>query len=242
MVPPPPPPPPPKPTFDQTMWDQLVYDAYEEGYPDQVSWMLNEHPVNIRVITTEEDGTVSITPSMVREIEAAFRSVDAWLTERRFFGRLASGPRDPDPGNTTRGWITVTPRYSRLSKATRESTRICGVAYIGQQPGRIWLYMDKFATQSCTLHETMLHEIGHALGFYHVDGTRYPDAMMGVFTDASGVTWSTSAPDFSPDERYHMRLAYRRLRRWQSYCPTPLTGCNSSGGGSFLRGPGRVIQ
>ena len=61
---------------------------------------------------------------------------------------------------------------------------------------------------------------------------------MGVYTE-SGLTWSTAAPDFSPDEIYHARLPYRVLRRGQPLCSTPVTGCDSHGA-SFLTRPGPV--
>ena len=189
------PPPPPKPTFDPTMWDQLVYDAYDEGAPEAFTWLLDDTPMNIRIVTTEEDGTVSITAAMVTEIEAAFRETDAWLTERRFFGRIEVGTHDPDPGNTMRGWITVTPR---------NGGDFCGKARRGGQPGRIWLPRFR-ADAGCRLHRNIRHEIGHALGFDHVDGLRYPDAVMGVYGSNLGRR-PTAAIDFSSDERYHMRL------------------------------------
>ena len=44
------------PTFNPTMWKQLIYGSYEDR--KEVSWILDELPVNVRVVTAEEDGTV----------------------------------------------------------------------------------------------------------------------------------------------------------------------------------------
>jgi hypothetical protein len=81
----------------------------------------------------------------------------------------------------------------------------CGKAFVGRNPGLITMNFDRCRT-SCGAFspETLAHEIGHAMGFYH---TSRNDIM-------NTATRVRRCPNtlFSEDERYHARLAYKRPR------------------------------
>ena len=63
--------------------------------------------------------------------------------------------------------------------------------------------------------KTVMHEIGHAMGFRHVRESR---AVMRTGGDGSGRYPTT----FSAAEQYHARLAYRIGRGYRDYCGWPL--------------------
>ena len=127
------------------------------------------------------------------------------------------------------GWITVvfdTPPHEN------DSSNYCGQARIGanflEYTGRIWLYLDsrgrprETRTETCGRGnfqiKTIMHEIGHAMGFRHVSDGR------AVMTAAGGSYSGTgSYPTvFTAREQYHARLAYRVGRGWRDYCGWPL--------------------
>ena len=88
--------------------------------------------------------------------------------------------------------------------------------------GRIWVYLTRLGDTCYTgydpdkryLGSTLFHEVGHALGFFHV---RDADAIMCASGDCRGAPIS-----FSAREQYHARLAYRIGRGYREYCGWPL--------------------
>jgi hypothetical protein len=77
---------------------------------------------------------------------------------------------------------------------------ICGQALIGAVSGRIWLHSDNV----CNLYGVFAHEIGHALGFFHVNS---PSALMYPQARRSNIS---DAP--IERERDHAAFAYKRPR------------------------------
>lgn len=89
------------------------------------------------------------------------------------------------------GWITV--------ELVSEPEGPCGTSLVGASTGRITMNTGRPACDPRPFHQTFAHELGHALGFYHVpNGLMQNPSMIGV-----------SLP--SPLERHHAALAYTRL-------------------------------
>ena len=100
----------------------------------------------------------------------------------------------------TDGWINVLVRYDRSERST------CGTAFVGRNPGEITLIINDVC--SCgsikVPGSVVLHEVGHALGFFHV-----PDKRSVMYPWAPG---NCPSGNLSPAERYHAAIAYQRPR------------------------------
>jgi hypothetical protein len=93
------------------------------------------------------------------------------------------------------GWIAV-------NIVRDPSSDACGRSMVGADPGEITLYDDRCGCGSYKIRgRTVAHEVGHALGFWHVPGTR--GVMTGSAPGCPGV-------EFSAEELYHGPIAYQR--------------------------------
>ena len=137
------------------------------------------------------------------------------LTGEPYSGRIEGGIADRDEA----GWITIvfdTPPHET------ESANVCGRARLGANPGRVWLNLDARGRphlncgQSNFQVYTILHEIGHAMGFRHVADRR------ALMAPGGGGRYENFQTAFTSREQYHARLAYRIGRGYRKYCGWPL--------------------
>jgi len=103
----------------------------------------------------------------------------------------------------TPGWINVD--IQRVDVRTATSI-ICGQAYVGANPGTITLYYDACpCTGNKVPGDITVHEVGHALGFFHVsdkNSVMYPQ-----------IQGNCPRPgNLSPAEQFHAKIAYSRPR------------------------------
>lgn len=105
------------------------------------------------------------------------------LTGSPYGGEITAGER-PFEGT---GWVMI-------SATTDLGDTVCGRAGVGWLAGRIELNRNA----GCPLAPLVGHEIGHAMGFFHVSG-QFRDLMQ----DRAG-----TANRYSDREVFHARLAY----------------------------------
>ena len=207
----------PEARFDDAFWRQLVYNQHQE--PDSIagrgSWVLSE-PVNMHIVTTNESGEVVLVPDVVARMRRQALAVGRLLSGRNIIRRVDASPENP---GERLGWILVTPTADA-------DDVVCGKAGIGWTAGRIWL---RSTRAHCMDADIFAHELGHALGFYHLDPSSYGGSVM---------VKSGSAPDtFTARESYHARLAYEAGRR-APYCGWPQgENCQTRGTLGFRRPP-----
>ena len=178
--------------FNKTFWGRLIYNAYEkpDGLTGRVSWVMPTTSPNVYIWTRNVDS--SALAYMRREIP---RIVEA-VTGRPYSGRVDYGPNDRE----SIGWITI--RVVTVDEEPEEmrGQGYCGYAYIGADPGRVWISPWASGCDGIYPARMLAHELGHALGLYHVPDA---DAVMKQYARTTA---------FSAAEQHHATLAYERGR------------------------------
>ena len=215
VPPPPPPPPPPSATmFNDTFWSALVYNQYSKPgeLRTRVSWVLsNPTTMNVYLRTDPWPHDYLVRETWVPWIRD---HLDGWVSELTgapWRGRFVTGPER----SKRYGWITI----RLIDPATEYAgnwAAWCGYAWVGSPTGEIWIDRTRnICINSNWFPELLIHEIGHAFGFYHVSDR---NAVM-FQVDMKG---SRTGPHFNQTEQYHAQLAYE-VGRGQSYCGEPFT-------------------
>lgn len=146
-------------------------------------------PAPLRVLSQQPAfylQTTGFSRETIAAMEATVRATVPAMSGGRF--QVVTWETGVEPRAPRTGWITI----EHISEPSG-----CGRANVGTATGRIWLNVTNAA---CPLHRTIAHEIGHALGFWHVDR---PGSLMRS---------PRPAEDDTPShlERHHAALAYAR--------------------------------
>ena len=148
------------------------------------------------VKTTDQNGRAIEPEVMVRVLDAIRQAVPAFTGGRYSAAAIETGT---ESRSQTLNWINVDIKRDPAER------RICGQAFIGANPGRITLNDDVCSCGSNKIPGAVtMHEVGHAMGFFHVDDRA---SLMYPF-----IAGDCPAGALSAAESYHARIAYSRPR------------------------------
>ena len=182
--------------FDLGFYSQLVRNGFEAPAALQPlrRWTRN---VSFYLRTVDETGAPVDARTLANTERTLLESVPAWTG-----GNLtATVIRGTESRVGQSGWITV--RWPAIVPV--DSLTYCGLAQIAVDGG--WIDLQRDTQRRCGCNgvadvrpRTVRHEVGHAMGFRHTDGSQ--DLM---HTPAAGCDAS-----LSPREAFHAAIAYQR--------------------------------
>ena len=183
------------PPFSTDFYREFIRDMYDKS--DGSPWPLQRWttPPSFYVRTLDDAGHPVESGVIDTTIDALRRGVSGYTAGRYAVAVVATGT-EVRPGAAD--WINVDFMHA-------ESSDTCGTAYVGRNPGTITLYLDVCGCGSVRVSPSVtMHEVGHAMGFFHVSDTH---SLMYPYV-AGGCRPGT----LSPAEAFHAAIAYARPR------------------------------
>ena len=180
--------------FDDDFWLEFIRNERDAPGSHRTMWRWDDGSPKFYIRTND------MSSNDVRVIKDYLPGIVRNFTDGRLsVGRIETGTAD----RRRRGWITI---------LFEDCDGCWGRAYVGANPGRItmqrlddtsrWLGGNNCVSKHFYL-DTFAHEVGHALGFSHVDqGSSLMDPQV----------WDCNRWRPSSRERYHGGIAYQRKR------------------------------
>jgi hypothetical protein len=181
--------------FSLEFYRQFVRGTYDQPGAPYAVFRLMDSP-KFYVKTVDQNGR-AIEPEVLAVVrEAIPRAVSEFSAGRLSVTTLETGT---ETRATATGWIIVDIRRDPNERQT------CGFANIGATAGSITLNDDVCSCGSNKIPGALvLHEVGHALGFFHV-----PDRNSVMYPFLPG---NCPSGTLSAAEKFHAAIAYSRPR------------------------------
>jgi hypothetical protein len=184
-----------RPPFSLEFYQQFVRGTYDATGAPFANFRWMEAP-RFYVKTVDQNGRAIEPEVLVVVREALGRAVREFTAGKLAAAAIESGVEARPP---QQGWINVDIRRDPNEPTT------CGFANIGANPGSITLNNDVCSCGSNKIPGALvLHEVGHALGFFHV-----PDRKSLMYPFLPG---NCPAGELSAAEKFHAAIAYSRPR------------------------------
>ncbi len=180
------------PPFSLDFYRQLVRNAYDDPATLRTLTRWTRSP-SVYIRTVDANGR-DVDPATIAAVASTLqKAVPALSGNTLRVVAVETGPENPRRS----GWITVEFIEDPMSN-------MCGRAWVGSDPGRIELNLNRCGGCPGTRIRpaTVAHEVGHVLGFWHVEGREH---LMDPWEDRPCTQDGPSAL-----EELHAAIAYKR--------------------------------